>query len=78
MSLSMADAPSAKRLYAPRGAVKTKRVRMGLQPKELDGFMQLRAETGLTESALLREVYLVGLPHYRRQRAEARAAFKKA
>lgn len=78
MSLSMAVAPSGKRSYAPRGADKTKRLRTGLQPDELAGFLELRAETGLTESALLREVYLVGLPHYRRQRAEARAAFKKA
>lgn len=78
MSLSMVGATSVKRSYAPRGADKTKRLRTGLQPDELAGFMELRAETGLTESALLREVYLVGLPHYQHYRAQALAALKKA
>jgi hypothetical protein len=66
----------AKRAYAPHGVVKNQRLRVGLLPAELEQCKQLAAENELSLAAMVRTVYLIGLPHYIRRLA--RADLKKA
>lgn len=75
-AMSNSLSSDATRRYAPRGVVKDHRLRVGLQPGELAQCQQLAAENELSGAALVREVYLIGLPHYIRQRTCA--ANKKA
>jgi hypothetical protein len=75
-AMSNSLSSDAVRSYAPHGVVKNRRLRVGLMPAELEQCKQLAAECELSQAALVREVYLVGLPYYLRQRA--RAANKKA
>ena len=57
-----------RRIYAPRGTTKRKRVPIGLDPAHLARCKALDAAENKTDAAYVLEVYLEGLAHRRERR----------
>jgi hypothetical protein len=58
---------SPSKRYAPRGEKHLVRVEFGVEPEERAEADRLAQAMGTTRSALLREVYLLGIPLLRAQ-----------
>jgi hypothetical protein len=63
----MANSSSLSKRYAPRGDGHLVRVEFGLEKDERDEADRLAKEAGITRSALVHKVFLLGLPLYREQ-----------
>lgn len=57
-----------RRIYAPRGTTKRKRVPIGLDPEHLARCKALDAAENKTDAAYVLEVYLEGLAHRHQRR----------
>jgi hypothetical protein len=56
----MKNSPSCRRIYAPRGTVKTKRIPIGIDPVYLAHCKALDDAQAKTDAAYVLEVYLEG------------------
>ncbi|WP_036129221.1 hypothetical protein [Luteibacter mycovicinus] len=63
----MSNSSSTPKRYAPRGDSQYVRVAFSLDPQERAEAEDLAEAAGITRGALLREVYLLGIPLYRAQ-----------
>ena len=71
--MSNSSTSNSKRSYTRRG-IASKRVDVGFMPEELARGRELAAEASISHSAHVRQVYLIGLPHYEKLRKEAAEA----